>query len=134
MISSLLFAELAMKKTMENLHVRRFPPRIQKLCIWWQPRYQNSRTSIVFGLLCVCGRCISVSVLCVTIYVCVCVGAFGSVYWCARTPHSAVCFFSLLHVAAVSCLDHTVCQAVKPSTFWQPRYNSSRTANVWGYY
>ena len=49
-------------------------------------------------------------------------------YWCAGTPHSAFSCF-LIAAAAASCrLYHTVPQALKLSTLWQPRYNSSRIA------
>ena len=44
---------------------------------------------------------------------------------------SAFCFDPLAVAAAVSCrLHHTVPQALKLSTWWQPRYNSSRTARL----
>ena len=51
------------------------------------------------------------------------VGAYGSVYWCAGTPHVSDFFvFVLLAAAAGSCrLYHTVLQALVLSTWWQPR-------------
>ena len=54
--------------------------------------------------------------------------SFLAAHLCAGTPHFSFFFFALLLVAAaVSCLYHTVPQALKLSTLWQPRYNSSRT-------
>ena len=44
------------------------------------------------------------------------------------------CFALLACAAAVSCrLYHTVPQARKLSAWWQPRYNSSRTASLYHY-
>ena len=57
--------------------------------------------------------------------------------WCSDVlePHiSAFCFslLSLLAAATVSCLYHTVPEALKLSTLWEPRYSSSRKASLCG--
>ena len=50
---------------------------------------------------------------------------------CVWTLHVRVCAVCVLCAAAVvSCLYHTVPQALKLSAMWQTRYNSSRTASL----
>ena len=72
---------------------------------------------------CVCSRCVRVCVFCVL------------------EPHISAFFFNCFALlaaaaaaaaAAVSCLFRTVPQALKLSTWWQPRYNRSRTAILCG--
>ena len=47
----------------------------------------------------------------------------------AGNPHFSFFFFALV-AADVSCLHHPDRQALKLSTLWQPRYNSSFTASL----
>ena len=132
-----LSAELESSKIMEIPHVSCFALLLLKLSTWWQPRYKkSSRTSSLCGpILCVRGHCICVSVVCYDTRACVV--AFGSASWCVGTPHFSLLFvFPLLAAAAaVACrLYHTVPRALKLSTWWQPRYNSSRTASCVDHY
>ena len=68
------------------------------------------------------------------VHVCRCVRVCVLVCW--NLTFQLFVFFALLAAAvaaAVSCrMYHTVPQALKLSTLWQPRNNSSRTASVCG--
>ena len=58
-----------------------------------------------------------------------CAGLCGSVHLCAGIPHFSFLIFAAHAAAVVSCLHHTVPQALKLSTLWQPRYKCSRTSS-----
>ena len=106
---------------------------LKVICFVAATVYSSTRTSSLCGpLLCECGHRLSCLVLCVLWYVCVCVGACGSVYLCPGTPQFSF-FLFLLAAAALSCrLYHTVAHALKLPTLWQTRYNSSHTASLRG--
>ena len=61
----------------------------------------------------------------IRVRVCTCVRVCVLVCW---NPTFQLLLFSPLLAAAVSCLYHAISQALKLSTLWQPRYNSSCTA------
>ena len=79
---------------------------------------------------------VRVCAVCMLIYVCVCVGACGSVYLSAGTSHfDFLLFCSAAAAATVSCRPyHTVPQALKLSTLWQTRtvvQQQSHSKHVW---
>ena len=79
-----------------------------------------------------CADIVYACVSCVFCVFCVCVlrvRVCGSVHLCAGIPHFSFLIFAAHAAAVVSCLHHTVPQALKLSTLWQPRYKCSRTSS-----
>ena len=102
-------------------------PQALKLSTLWHTRYNSSGTASLWACVGIAYAC----VLCMLRYVCVCVGVCRSVHlcaWCWNPTFISAFSFLFAPAAPVSCLHHTVPQALKLE--WQPRYNSSRTAKI----
>ena len=110
---------------MENPHFSLFAPVIHTVTTLASSFPRSYSHGCYFAGVDHCDECVGIAYPCVCCVCYVCVRVCGSLLLCAGTPHFS--FFCMLCLLLLSYLYHTVPNALKRSTLWEPWYNSSRT-------